>query len=76
MYNSLQAKATENLEDRRSEFGKLNSVTVKKSTNADKYTNLDDGKTTPAAEATMTGATSEKALPMLVLQLITLSRTP
>jgi hypothetical protein len=45
----------------RSEFGKSNSVTAKKSTDADKYTILDDGKTTPAAEAIVMGAMSEKA---------------
>ena len=46
----------------RSEFGKSNAVTVKKSVNADKNTDLDHGKT-PAAEANVTGTTSKKAPP-------------
>jgi hypothetical protein len=55
----LRPKKTSNTAG--SEFGKLNSVTQKKSANIDKDTKLDDSKMSPTTKATVMGAKSEKA---------------
>jgi hypothetical protein len=55
----LRLKKTSNTAG--SEFGKLNSVTQKKSANIDKDTKLDDSKMSPTTKPTVMGAKSEKA---------------